>query len=135
MTPTNQPSTITRHDTTMPSLHASLLQGCLARPGAGATCRGTHRSTGLQAAAIGTHRPAACTHQPEGLPPSVLHHPNPARFKYWARLSGFAGGADQCSLGFSGHTGRRGSINLGLGLHTPALALGLERHGRRGAAG
>ena len=42
-----QPSTVTRRITTMPSLHTSPLQGCLARRGKGATlgCRRVHTST------------------------------------------------------------------------------------------
>ena len=50
--------TITVFVTTMPSLHTSLLQGCLARQGKGATRRGTQYTISSQPAAV-SHQPAA----------------------------------------------------------------------------
>ena len=62
--------TITVFVTTMPSLHTSLLQGCLARQGKGATRRGTQHTISSQPAAV-SHQPAACSHQP---PATSLHY-------------------------------------------------------------
>ena len=68
----------------MLSLHASLLQGCLARQGKGATRRGTQHTISLQPAAVGSQPAAtglhcaACSTQPAATSPqpaaTSLHH-------------------------------------------------------------
>ena len=67
--------TVTRPITTMPSLHTSLLQGCLARQAKGATRRDTQHTTSLQPAAT-SHQPAATSHQPR-----ALHRTHPLQFQ------------------------------------------------------